>query len=241
MRLPSLACDFFQLTATEGHGTGESFAHFPIRKGDCLLADRGYSTALGIRHVAAAGAHVTVRVNPGAPVLRSAGGEAFDWPESLRSVRSAGAVRSWTAEAVAKEGRGVPGRVYALRKTDEAIRIAQEGLRQRAARKGKRLKPHDLEFAKYVIVFTTFPAADFSDSDVLEWYRIRWQVELVFKRFKSLAQLGHLPKRHAENAQAWLYGKLLVALLVEKLICHALASSPWGYRLPPSPTARRLA
>ena len=192
MRLPSRACDFFQLTATEGHGTGESFAHFPIRKGDCLLADRGYSTALGIRHVAAAGAHVTVRVNPGAPVLRSAGGEAFDWPESLRSVRSAGAVRSWTAEAVAKEGRGVPGRVYALRKTDEAIRIAQEGLRQRAARKGKRLKPHDLEFAKYVIVFTTFPAADFSDSDVLEWYRIRWQVELVFKRFKSLAQLGHL-------------------------------------------------
>ena len=157
MRLPSLACDFFHLTATEGHGTGESFAHFPVRKGDCLLADRGYSTALGIRHVAAAGAHVTVRVNPGAPVLRSAGGEAFDWPESLRSVRSAGAVRSWTAEAVAKEGRGVPGRVYALRKTDEAIRIAQEGLRQRAARKGKRLKPHDLEFAKYVIVFTTFP------------------------------------------------------------------------------------
>ena len=241
MRLPSLACDFFHLTATEGHGTGESFAHFPIRKGDCLLADRGYSTALGIRHVAAAGAHVTVRVNPGAPVLRSAGGEAFDWPESLRSVRSAGAVRSWTAEAVAKEGRGVPGRVYALRKTDEAIRIAQEGLRQRAARKGKRLKPHDLEFAKYVIVFTTFPAADFSDSDVLEWYRIRRQVELVFKRFKSLAQLGHLPKRHAENAKAWLYGKLLVALLVEKLICHVLASSPWSYRLPPSPTARCLA
>ena len=49
--LPSLACDFFKLTGTEGPGTGESLAQFPIRAGDHVLADRGYSTARGIRHV----------------------------------------------------------------------------------------------------------------------------------------------------------------------------------------------
>ena len=64
-----------------------------------------------------------------------------------------------------------------------------------------------------------------------EGYRLRWQVELVFKRFKSLAELGRLPKHDEESAKAWLYGKLLVALLVEKLIGHATAVSPWGYRL----------
>ena len=52
--------------------------------------------------------------------------------------------------------------------------------------------------------------------------------ELFFRRFKSLAQLGHLPEQDDESAKAWLYGKLLVALLVEKLIGHALAVSPWG-------------
>ena len=82
-----------------------------------------------------------------------------------------------------------------------------------------------------MIVFTTFPAAEFPGAEVLEWYRLRWQVELVFKRFKSLAELGHLPKHDEESAKAWLYGKLLVALLVEKLIGHATAVSPWGYRL----------
>ena len=102
-------------------------------------------------------------------------------------------------------------------------------------------RPSTREFAKYVIVFTTFPAAAFPAERVLEWYRLRWQVELVFKRFKSLAQLGHLPKRDDESAQAWLYGKLLVALLVEKLIRYALAFSPWGYRLAPTPPAQRLA
>ena len=46
---------------------------------------------------------------------------------------------------------------------------------------------------------------------MLEWYRLRWQVELVFKRFKSLAQLGHVPKYDDDSAKAWLYGKLFVA------------------------------
>ena len=80
-----------------------------------------------------------------------------------------------------------------------------------------------------MIVFATFPAAEFPAERVLEWYRLRWQqVELVFKRFKSLAQLGHLPKHNDDSAKAWLYGKLLVALLVEKLIRDAQAVSPLG-------------
>ena len=148
----------------------------------------------------------------------------------LAAIRRAGPVRSWQVQAVDKQGRAVAGRVCALRKTREAIRIAHKSLRKKASKKGTQLQPQTLEFAKYVIVFTTFPAAEFTDADVLEWYRTRWQVELVFKRFKSLAQLGHLPKRDDESAKAWLYGKLFVALLVEKLISHARTISPWGYR-----------
>jgi len=92
-----------------------------------------------------------------------------------------------------------------------------------------------------VIVFTTFPEEAFPPAAILEWYRLRWQVELVFKRFKSLAQLGHLPKQDERSAKAWLYGQLLVALLVEKLVGHAAAVSPWGYRLAPEPAAQCLA
>ena len=76
------------------------------------------------------------------------------------------------------------------------------------------------------MLFTTFPRTGFDDADIMEWYRLRWQVELVFKRFKSLARLGHLPKHDDESARAWLYGKLLTALLTEKLIAHSRAVSP---------------
>jgi IS4 transposase len=42
-------------------------------------------------------------------------------------------------------------------------------------------------------VFTTFDPITFSAAEILHWYRLRWQIELLFKRLKSLAQLGHLP------------------------------------------------
>ena len=91
--------------------------------------------------------------------------------------------------------------------------------------------PATLEYAKYIIVFTTFPEDSFSDFDILHWYRIRWQVELVFKRFKSIAEIGHLPKHGGDSSEAWLYGKLFVALLTERMIEHAESISPWGYFL----------
>ena len=229
VNLPSLGCDFFKLTATEGCGTGESFTQFPIRPGDYVLADRGYSTGVGIQHVATAGGYVTVRVNTGSLLLETADGQAFDLLESVESLRQAGPVGVWTARTVTKTGPPVTGRICAVRKTDEAIEIAHAKIHKTARRKGKQVKPETLRFARYVIVFTTYPPKEFPAQEVLEWYRLRWQVELVFKRFKSIAQLGHLPKYDDESAKAWLYGKLLVALLVEKVVRHALAISPWGF------------
>ena len=227
--LPSLGCDFFRVTAAKGTGTGESLKQFPIREGDYVLAGRGHSTAVGLQHVAAAGGYVTVRVNTGSLCFDESHGEPWDLLASLETLTRPGPVREWPARAVAQSGPPVPGRVCALRRTDEAIEIAQASIRGTARKKGRRVRPEALRFARYVILFTTFPPARFPASEVLEWYRLRWQVELVFKRFKSLAQLGHLPKYDEDSAKAWLYGKLLVALLVEKVVRHAQSISPWGY------------
>ena len=82
--------------------------------------------------------------------------------------------------------------------------LAPRALRREASRKGRAVQPQTWEFAKYVIVFTTFMAAEFPAKRVLESYRLRWQVELVFKRVQSLAQRGHLPKHdNDDSAKAW--------------------------------------
>ena len=71
--------------------------------------------------------------------------------------------------------------------------------------------------------------AEPSAAAIMEFYRRRWQIELAFKRLKSLLQLGHLKKIDKDGAKAWLQGKLLVACLIEKLILTAERFSPWGY------------
>lgn len=230
LRLPSMLCDSFEITETSGAGCGESFCQFSVNAGDYIIADRGYSSARGIEYVASEGAYALVRLNPQAVRMESLSGRAFNLLKKLKSGMSkADNIKSWEAYVCDSDGHRMLGRICAILKTGEAIKIAHKKLRKRASRKGQTLKPETLEYAKYVIVFTTFPEGEFSAGDVLEWYRIRWQVELVFKRFKQIAQMGHLPKHDDESAKAWLYGKLFVALLTEGLIDCASSISPWGY------------
>jgi hypothetical protein len=82
--------------------------------------------------------------------------------------------------------------------------------------------------------------ADEAVDQILECYRLRWQIELVFKRMKSILGVGHLPKTDPLGARAWLEGKIFVGLLIERMIHTAEAISPWGYTLaaPPQPMAR---
>jgi IS4 transposase len=67
---------------------------------------------------------------------------------------------------------------------------------------------------------------------VLEVYRLRWQAELTFKRLKSIAQIGHVPGHDEQSSRAWLYGKLFVALLSQRIAQVGRTLSPWGYLLP---------
>lgn len=242
VQLPSLTCDFFKLTTTKGKGTGESFFQYSIKKDDYIIADRGYSTASGIHHVVSKKAYVMVRVNTQSLPMLNLKHQIFPLLKNVQSVNKAGTIRSWKVLIPGREKKEyVDGRICVIRKSNEAIKIAQDKILKEAKKKSRSTKPETLEYAKYVIVFTNFPEDSFSDYEVLDWYRSRWQVELVFKRFKSIAQLGHLPKHSDDSSKAWLYGKLFVALLTNKLIEYASSISPWGYILEEQSASERMA
>ena len=241
VKIPSLTCDFFKISMTKGRGTGESFFQYPIKKGDYIIADRGYSKASGIHHVASRSAYVIVRVNSGTLPVLDREGRPFLLLENVTAGETPGAVRSWEVLIPNRNNAIVEGRICAIRKSNEAIKQTHEKIRRNAQKKGHSIKPETLEYAKYVIVFTNYPEDSFPAAKVLEWYRVRWQVELVFKRFKSIAQLGHLPKHSDDSSKAWLYGKLFVALLTEKIIEYASSISPWGYVLEERAESERMA
>jgi hypothetical protein len=122
------------------------------------------------------------------------------------------------------------GRLCALKKSEGAAERARRRVLKEAAKKGRQVQPETLEAAGYIFVFTTL-APRFGPAAVLEIYRGRWQIELAFKRLKSLMGLGHLKKTDPQAAMAWVHGKLLVAFLIEALIAAGESFFPWGYPL----------
>src|SRR5437667_9289039 len=97
MRLPDLRCDYFDLTATTGGGTGESFARLPVGKHDLILGDAGYSSAAGIEWVVSQGGDVLVRINPQSLPLQTKSGRSFDLLSRLQTLKVAGAAGEWRA------------------------------------------------------------------------------------------------------------------------------------------------
>lgn len=239
LRLPALECDDFVLTSTRGAGAAERFGQFRFRPGELILADAGYSNPPGIQAVITAQANVCVRLNPHALPLYDEAGGKFDLVAHLRRLRQAGQIMEWPVRVEAGEDK-IRGRVCAVRKSQDAIRRAERRLKDKRQR-GKSVGPLTRQCANYVLVFTTLSAQEASTAEVLETYRLRWQIELNFKRMKSIAQLGHLPKYDDRSSRAWLYGKLLLALLTEKMIRVARTVSPWGYHLPETADLQSLA
>ncbi len=230
LQIPTLCCDHLEVTSVRGPGNGEKLQRFPARSGDLVLADRGFCKPAGIAALHRQGADVIVRVNTGSLPLQRADGKTFELLKHLRALKQANDVGDWDVVLPTPAGP-VPGRICAIRKSETAAARALRQIQRKSQQGGPQVKPATLEYARYVIVFTTLEATEFPAARVLEWYRLRWQIELVFKRLKSLAGTGHLPKHDDASSRAWLYGKLLVALLTQKLIQIGRAISPWGYPL----------
>jgi Transposase DDE domain len=239
LRLPELTCDQLVITATKGAQTAENLERFPMAPGDIILADRGYCHPSGVARVSRQGADIIVRLNSSVPLFDPAE-QRFPLLGELRTLPTAGSLGQWRVGMHDQDQR-VEGRLCAVRKSQQAIAAAQRKLDQREHKHQIRVRPETREYAHYVMVFTTLPESEMGAAQVLEYYRFRWQIELVFKRLKSLLVVGHLPKHDAQSARAWLYGKLFVALLTQKLVHLGSAISPWGYDLGPGPEGQSLA
>jgi hypothetical protein len=229
LNLESLHCDAFEVTDFK---TGESFTNFPVRPQDVLIADRAYSNTRGIVHVVGQGGDVVVRWHSTALPLFTYRGNSFSVLLHLRTLRGTG-LGDWNVYLITEDGETVKARLCAIRKSREAMEQAKQAIVKAASKKQRTVKPETLEYAEYVVVITTVNRHRLKTKEVLELYRARWQIELAFKRLKGIIDVGHLPKQDPESCKAWLYGKMFVAMLVERIFRAAETFSPWGYPLSP--------
>ena len=231
VNLGDLQCDFFELTAV-GNG-GETFRRVPVRAKDIMLGDRIYATPPGVAHVVDSGGDVLVRLNRQTLPLFDSKRERMDVLRLLRGIKR-GRPYQWKVRVQHPKSGWMNGRLIAIKLSAEAARLARRRLARRANRRQQGVSKRSLRAAQYLMIWTSLPDV-FDAATILEIYRLRWQIELVFKRMKSIMGLGHLPKTDPNSSRAWLHGKLFVALLVERMIEAAKSFSAWGYPLDVSP------
>ena len=223
INLFSLQCDQFIITRPD---VGESFLNFEVNEDDLLIGDRAYGRLKGLKYITAKGANYIVRLKSKAFTIFKDDKE-FVMVDEFKSL-GVGQIGNWTVVGKTSEGTELTLRLCVIRKSQqEAEKSIKKALKE-AKKKQKKINQDTLELHKYIILATSLDQS-ISTRLILELYRFRWQIEISFKRLKSIIGLGHLPKIDKDSCSAWLHGKIFVALLAQVIVDEGRHFSPWGY------------
>lgn len=218
---------------------GESLTHWPMAANDLVLADRIYGVARSLGVVLGAGAFFVIRIGwHNLPVSEREGNRFViaDWLKLLSTDPAAPPAqrRVWVSTP---QGR-FPIRLIARAIPPEKAQRIRQRLRAETKHKGRKLDERSLLAAGYVLVVSNLPDTCRA-ADILALYRFRWQVELVFKRLKSLLGFDQLRVTgDPQLAQVYLLTKILVALLLGEAEWRLALNAPGSFQDPQHPLSR---
>lgn len=227
-----------EVELTDAHG-GETLVRHAAHPGEVILADAGYAHRAGLGSALSSGAHVVVRMNWHNLPLRDEETGKIDIATWLTGP-GFGDVAERSALVDTSNG-SFPVRLVVGRLPAEAAAAARARSAHQARKKKHKVDPRTLQAAGFCLLVTSLPAELWSGRQVLDLYRIRWQIEMHIKRMKSILLLGDIPARHPDVVRSYILAKLILALLVEDLImCARTQYSTWPFQGRPTPNLWQL-
>lgn len=218
---------FSQLQLTSGR-TAETLERMQIGPGELCMGDRVYARPDGLHHVAQAGGDFLVRVGRRSLSLTHPDGSAFDLSAALDHSERMG---SHDLPVLVLDGGDpkrvpLPARLVVLKKPPEAAALARKRALRESQRGGHTNDPLSLRAAEHLMLITSLAPERAGPDQLAALYRLRWQIELAFKRLKSLLRIDRLPAKDKDLARAWIFAHLIAALLVEDLSPQMRDSPP---------------
>jgi hypothetical protein len=232
------SASFSHLELTDERGA-EALTFAAPAEGEIAIADRGYARAREMAAFLAREGGGTkdfiVRTGWNSLRLENTDGSVFGLIAALTEMESAPVPdtvvpREWTGWAL--HGRGGHIRKLAIRllllplPLDKAA-AAREKVRRIARKQQTKLNPNTVLAAGFLMLATSLPV-DFPGAEICAVYRLRWQIELAFKRLKSLIRVDRVPTRTEDGGRSWIYPHLILALLTEDICQEILESPPSG-------------
>jgi hypothetical protein len=214
------SCRQLELTTMQ---EGEKMSLFSeIRTGDIVMADRNYGNKKAMEHVKAKGAEYVLRLKAGCFNIYDAQGNKLDVLEHGKELDE------WESLSIdcyyEYEKDMKPFKICLMRKGSEAAQKTAAKAKKKAKKAQRTISARSMAQNDFIVLATNLP---YAAEQIFELYRARWQIEMVFKRLKSLFGFGNVPAKNPDSVKAWFYGKLLLAGICEASIKRS--------RFPPNP------
>ena len=198
----------------------EAASRTRICPGRTLIMDRGYARVRNFKAVLAGGGDFITRISWGSIKLYDAEGERVDLMALLGDTTQTREVPVWI-KGVSRASRLV------IQPLPAAAAERQRARRLRKANKNSRkIDPRTLQAAGFLMLLTSLTSKAQPAERVTALYRDRWQVEIGFKRLKTLGRLDELPSADPVLARTWLLAHLIAAVLTDDLANEIVGFPP---------------
>jgi len=188
------------------------------QKGALFIFDLGYFKIQALARLALAGAYFLTRLNHQTKLFTlSAGGmHHVELTQMLQGVE--GNLIERAIFIGAKEL--VPSRLVAVRMPEPIVNERRRVAKKKAKKKGYMPSKAHLNLLAWNLFISNVPSMIWKTTTVVKGYPIRWQIELIFKSWKSYLHLASINTKKADTTLCYLYGRMLLIVLNYALCPH---------------------
>ena len=198
-----------------------------LQAGELQINDKGFFDAKAWQAAQQAGAYLLMPLPHSLTLWTTAGAQA---PEQSLDLAGTLALRSenrveWPQVLLGIQGkhRAGPVRLVAFRWSPESAGRRRAGWRESMRTQGRTPSAKALQLAGWLWLVTNAPAAQLPSALVAYLYRVRWQIELIFRQAKSVLRLDKTESENPARIQCEIWARLLCAVLVFLWQAHASA------------------
>ena len=201
-----------QLKITDKHAA-ESFSYFSMKPGEIFIGDAGYSYVRNFVYAVEQGADTIIRINPQNFPLYDIMGNRLKYenlmPNSKEQSKS-------TLCSLKYNGKYYKARIVIGRLPKNKIKAAEKRKSSVSRKKQKHIRPETRRNAGFVFIVTSLTGEEYGKDAILELYRARWQVELLFKCFKQKLDIRTIRISSPSYARVMIYLWLIIFIITER-------------------------
>jgi len=201
-----------EIKVTDNH-TAEGIQHYTIQKGHIYIADSNYGKAKIFDYIVSKQADAILRISPNHVALYTKSGKKIDLAKLFGKTKKS----VLDFDCYMKNGKKtIKVRIVASRLPEDKQADAIKRKKRKSQKNQTKIKSETLIYATWVVLATSLDRAEYTLEQVLEIYRCRWQVELLFKRIKQHFKVTKIKPCSKKYAQSLILLWLIIWAITER-------------------------